>query len=89
MDGLDASDFATPGLIFQVGVPPRRIDIINTIEGVSFDEASAEPIVVHVGNVDVRVIGLAALIKNKETVARPEDLEDARRLRANASRSTQ
>src|SRR5687768_16610123 len=36
---LSAEDLATPGIVFQIGVPPLRIDIITTIDGISFDEA--------------------------------------------------
>lgn len=32
-------DFESPDLIYQIGVPPHRIDIITQIKGVNFDEA--------------------------------------------------
>ncbi|CAB1079158.1 hypothetical protein D1AOALGA4SA_6874 [Olavius algarvensis Delta 1 endosymbiont] len=38
-------EFGQPGLIFQIGVVPRRIDIITKISGVEFDEAAAEKII--------------------------------------------
>ena len=41
-------EFRQPGLIFQIGVVPRRIDIITKISGVEFDEAEAEKIVVNI-----------------------------------------
>ncbi len=36
---LTVDDLATPGVVFQIGVPPVRIDIITEIDGVSFNEA--------------------------------------------------
>jgi hypothetical protein len=39
---LTAKDLATPGLIFQIGVEPIRIDVLTAIDGVQFDEAWAE-----------------------------------------------
>src|SRR5215831_9820699 len=33
------SDFASPGVIFQIGIPPRRIDLMTEISGVEFQEA--------------------------------------------------
>src|SRR5436190_17980512 len=37
--GVAARDFSTPGLVYQIGLPPRRIDIQREISGVTFDEA--------------------------------------------------
>ena len=39
--GVTEADFAKPGSIYQIGVVPRRIDVISEISGVSFDEAIA------------------------------------------------
>jgi predicted nucleotidyltransferase len=73
-------DLAVPGLILQLGVPPRRIDVINRIEGVGFDEAWAGHTTVWIGTLSVPIIGLDALIKNKLAVGRPEDIKDVRKL---------
>lgn len=81
-----AEDLANPGLVLQIGVPPRRVDIINLIEGVSFDEAAAERTLVTLGSSPIAVIGFDALIKNKLAVGRPEDLRDVLKLQAIASK---
>jgi len=39
---LTEKDLSTPGLIFQIGVEPIRIDVLTAIDGVQFDEAWAE-----------------------------------------------
>lgn len=80
LHGVDEAELATPGLILQLGVPPRRIDVINHIEGVSFEEANAHPVTVRIGGVAIQVIGLEALLANKRAVGRPEDLKDIRML---------
>jgi hypothetical protein len=32
-------DFCSPGVVFQIGVPPGRIDILTQLTGITFDEA--------------------------------------------------
>ena len=39
---LTEKDLSTPGLIFQIGVEPIRIDVLTVIDGVQFDEAWAD-----------------------------------------------
>jgi len=86
-----AEDLARKGIIIQFGNPPNRIDLLNTITGVTFDEAwkdrISENMPIHGQRVVVRYIGLAALIKNKKAVGRPKDLEDLRYLRESAKKA--
>ena len=77
---LTERDLVTPGTLFQVGIAPRRIDILTAIDGVEFEEAWADRHVTRVGNLDVPVISRRHLIRNKKTVGRPQDLADAARL---------
>lgn len=78
MHELTVADLSVPGLIFQLGVPPQRIDILTVIAGVTFDEAwpnritSTDPET----GVQYQVIGKAELIANKRAVGRPQDLVD-------------
>lgn len=51
---ISEDEFSQPGLIFQIGVVPRRIDIITKISGVEFDEADAEKIVVNIEKLKFR-----------------------------------
>lgn len=37
--GVGANDFERPGTVYQMGLPPRRIDVLTQISGVAFDEA--------------------------------------------------
>jgi hypothetical protein len=79
---LTADDLASPDVVFQIGIPPRRIDILTSITGVTFDEAWAGRAEVTYGDVRCPVIGLEALIKNKLALGRPKDLLDVTLLRA-------
>jgi hypothetical protein len=73
-------ELAAPGLIVQFGVPPNRIDLMNRIDGVSFDEAWQTRTVVPLEDgehvVPVTYVGLDALIRNKKAAARPKDMDD-------------
>jgi TRAP-type C4-dicarboxylate transport system substrate-binding protein len=73
------------GLILQFGVPPNRIDLINQISGVTFSEAwennSKDSIESGGNKIPVYWIGVKELIRNKEAIARPKDMEDLKYLR--------
>lgn len=79
---LTEQDLSTPGLIFQVGVEPVRIDVLTVIDGVQFDEAWSERINSKYADQPVSVISRAHLIKNKLASARAQDLADVERLRS-------
>ena len=76
-----AEDFSAPGRVVQFGVPPRRVDILTSIEGVEFDEAWDARTELTVAGSRVPVIALADLLRNKEAVDRPQDRVDARAIR--------
>jgi hypothetical protein len=74
---VSQDDFAKPGNVYQIGLPPRRIDILTSISGVSFEEAVAEAIEGNLGPVTVRFIGRTAMKRNKRAAGRPKDILDA------------
>lgn len=87
--GLAGSgELTQPGLVLQYGVPPNRIDLINDIDGVGFDEAWAgrvEAQLAHDGvDLAIPILGLGELIKNKKASGRPKDLDDLAYLRRSA-----
>jgi hypothetical protein len=84
--GMTAADFATPGMVYQIGLPPRRIDILTEISGVTFDEAWASRVQTLVIGLPVAFIGRDALVKNKRATGRAKDLIDLDLLRAERSR---
>ena len=79
--GLTAADFEAPAVVFQIGVPPRRIDVLTTIDGVGFEDAWASRREVVVDGLTVPVIGRDLLIRNKLATGRARDARDAEALR--------
>lgn len=77
LHALEVADLESPDLVFQVGVVPRRIDILTGIDGVSFDEAWPERYEVRVSDLMVPVIGRRHLSRNKRATGRPKDAADA------------
>jgi hypothetical protein len=77
---LEPPDLHSPEVVFQIGLPPSRIDLLTSITGVSFDDAWQDRIVVTVVGHDVPIIGLDAFIRNKKAVGRPRDLADVAEL---------
>jgi hypothetical protein len=65
------------------GSPPIRIDLLASISGVTFEQASAQALRIEVAGEVVPVIGLAALRQNKRASGRPRDLDDLARLPTN------
>lgn len=76
LTGLAVADLHTPGIVFQMGLPPCRIDILTQISGVQFDAAWPQRLTVTVAGLPLPVIGLADLKVNKAASGRPKDLAD-------------
>jgi hypothetical protein len=74
--GVSARDFESPGAVYQIGLPPRRIDLLTQITGVTFEAAWDSRVTARMGDQAVSVLGLLALIANKRATARPKDLAD-------------
>lgn len=82
LDNLSPSDFRD-GTTFQMGQPPARIDILQHIDGVTFDEAWSNRIEgVIDGQVRAAVISRDDLIRNKLATGREQDALDVKTLRA-------
>lgn len=79
--GLIEDDLSKPGAVYQMGLPPRRIDVLTTIDGVSFDEAWNNRLVAQVGDLQLPFLGLTTLVKNKRATGRTKDLLDIELLR--------
>ena len=75
--GVSPGDFAAVGTIFQIGVAPCRIDVINKIDGVKYAEASPRAIEKTIEGAPVRILSLEDLIANKRASGRTKDLADA------------
>lgn len=73
---LKPEDFSRPGRILQMGYPPRRIDLMTSIEAVTFDTAYPKRLAVELDGLPVNFIGLEDLKLNKKAAGRPKDLID-------------
>jgi hypothetical protein len=78
---LTVDDLSTPGLNFQIGVEPVRIDILTLIDGVDFDAAWRDRMISSFADQPVAVISEMHLIENKLAAARPQDLADVERIK--------
>jgi hypothetical protein len=88
---MHPSELENAGVVFQFGVPPHRIDLLNDIDGVAFEDAWPRRTEVVIGEGADRIpfsyIGLEDLITNKKAAGRPKDLDDLRFLSSARSRA--
>jgi hypothetical protein len=77
---LPREDLLTDGTVFQIGVAPRRIDIITTASGLDFEEAFRRSMAVDIEGIEIHIPSLADLIRNKRASGRTKDLADAEAL---------
>jgi predicted nucleotidyltransferase len=84
LGGLSPADFMD-GTVFQIGQPPARVDILQHIDGIRFDEAWENRIEGLVdGEIRTSVISKNDLIQNKLASGREQDILDVKKLRAAA-----
>lgn len=73
---LSVDDLSAPDTVFQIGIPPSRIDILSGISGMTFDQAWPNRMEIDVGGLRIGVIGRDDFIANKRATGRPKDLMD-------------
>jgi hypothetical protein len=80
----EAEDLLEPGVILQYGRPPNRIDLINRLGTVDFNEAWRRRVVETLRDAGVEVpfpiIGLEDLLQSKRDAGRAKDLDDIEHL---------
>ena len=79
--GVSAEDFMAPEAMVQLGYPPARIDLLTSIDGVTFDNCFAHRLDVMIGGTLLPVISIDDLIRNKLATGRAKDLVDVDSLR--------
>jgi len=77
---LAREDLQKNDTVFQIGVAPRRIDIITTASGLQFEDAFSHSILVEIDGIEVHIPSLADLIRNKRASGRTKDIADAEAL---------
>ena len=78
--GLKESDFLESGNVIQLGLPPNRIDILTSADGVDFTECFANILNIEIDNIYINFIDINNLIKNKKNTGRLQDLADVEKL---------
>jgi len=73
---LSADDLTHTETVFQMGVPPARIDILAGITGVTFAEAWPRRVIITVEGLEVPVLSRQDFVTNKRLVDRPKDRVD-------------
>ena len=73
---LTRDDLTRPDTVFQIGLPPSRIDVLSGISGVTFEDAWSRRLEITIGDLTVPVIGRDDFITNKRASGRPKDLSD-------------
>jgi predicted nucleotidyltransferase len=79
---IDDTTFAQKDVIFQIGIAPRRIDIITAISGVEFESAYKRRKEINLDGLLLPFISREDLIANKEATGRDKDRLDAKTLRS-------
>jgi hypothetical protein len=87
---IRAFGFNTPNLtedlflqrrrIVRMGHPPIRIEVMNEIDGVTFEECRPAAILAFIDGIQVPIISLGDLKRNKLASGRPKDIDDLQQL---------
>jgi len=77
LHGIDETTFTISGVVFQIGVAPRRIDIITKISGVEFDDAYQHRQIIEIEGLSVPILSFDDLVRNKRATGRDKDRLDA------------
>ncbi|MCC6695625.1 MAG: hypothetical protein IT365_08340 [Candidatus Hydrogenedentes bacterium] len=77
---LTEEDLSQSDTVFQIGVAPRRIDIMTGASGLQFEEAHERSLRTEIEGIEVHVLSLGDLIQNKKAVGRTRDLADVEAL---------
>ncbi len=84
--GISEADFAVEGKVYQLGLPPRRIDILTSISAVSFEACWATRMEHTVEGEALPFLGYEALLQNKRSTGRDKDALDVKALERHRGR---
>jgi len=79
-EDLPLESFTTAGNVLTFGSVPSRVDLLNTIDGITYDDASPNVNRGRYGSIEVNFIGLSDLLKNKKATPRAKDKGDVEEL---------
>jgi hypothetical protein len=79
--GVKAEDFSRPDHFMMLGRPPVRIDVLTSIDGITFEEAYRDRVYGDLDGREVPFRSFEHLVKNKESTGRLKDKADVEKLR--------
>jgi hypothetical protein len=83
MGHIAVGDFSKADSVVQIGVAPRRVDIITSVSGLTFDEARKAALVREIEGLTIPILSVSDLIRNKLAIGRPKDIADVELLKRN------
>jgi hypothetical protein len=87
LHNLTKEDLQKDGTIFQIGVAPRRIDIITSASGLTFEQTFNQSMSVYIEGIEVHIPSINDLILNKKATGRTKDLADVETLESSLKNS--
>ena len=78
---LNKEIFLKEEKVIRMGVPPMRLEILTSIDGVSFETCFDNRVIADFGAFKVNFISKEDLLTNKSTSGRPQDLVDFDKLK--------
>lgn len=79
--------FTKPNSLIKMGHEPLKVEILNYLKGVEFEKAYENRQVISVEGLEISLIAIGDLIKNKKAVGRLQDLADVEALEKKISPS--
>ncbi len=76
-ESISPADFTEPGTVFQIGVAPRRIDILTSLTGLRFETAWKSRRRARYGRIPIHLLSERDFVTNKRALGRTRDLADA------------
>ncbi len=76
VEGMTLEHFTTERTMFQIGLPPCRVDFLTSVPGLEFGPAYAARKIAELGELEVPFISLPDLITAKRTAGCEQDLRD-------------
>lgn len=76
MNVINLEDFQNQNLEFQIGVAPKRIDLVMGLDGLNFREAYKHAVIHKIDDIEVPILSLDYLIINKTAIGRLMDQID-------------
>ena len=77
---LTVNGLMKPDSVFKLGKAPEQIELLNTVKGITWEEARAGAISEKLLAQPVRFVDLETLIKSKKAAGRLQDLADVEAL---------